>query len=444
MSDEFIFSTSPRVLQVAELNRAISQLIEAQVPLLWVSGEISNLVKAASGHWYFSLKDEQAQVRCVMFRHRNQAQDQLVGNGHQVEVQAIASLYEARGDFQLTIEQLRPAGLGVLYEKFARLKQKLESEGLFSADQKRPLPNFPRRIGIVTSPQAAALRDVLTTLQRRLPCVPIILYPTAVQGVGSGEKIAQALQLANQRAEVSVLILCRGGGSIEDLWAYNEEVVARAIAASMLPVVTGIGHETDFTIADFVADERAPTPTAAAQRVVPDRNALMQGLRDTAQHLQRPMRNRIQNAMQSLDYLQRRLVHPEQQLQRQSSHLIQFKQRLQRSWQQAQQRQLSCYQSLAQRLRHSGRDFERMKDRQFHLSLRLNQALKIIQARQKARLESLAQHLLMLNPEQVLARGYSLVQDVSGNLVSDARQLKPGKELHITFAAGTARAKVLP
>ena len=274
--------------------------------------------------------------------------------------------------------------------------------------------------------------------------LPAVSPPPAVQGVGSGEKIAQALQLANQRAEVSVLILCRGGGSIEDLWAYNEEVVARAIAASMLPVVTGIGHETDFTIADFVADERAPTPTAAAQRVVPDRNALMQGLRDTAQHLQRPMRNRIQNAMQSLDYLQRRLVHPEQQLQRQSSHVIQFKQRLQRSWQQAQQRQLSCYQSLAQRLRHSGRDFERMKDRQFHLSLRLNQALKIIQARQKARLESLAQHLLMLNPEQVLARGYSLVQDVSGNLVSDARQLKPGKELHITFAAGTARAKVLP
>ncbi|MDO8351487.1 MAG: exodeoxyribonuclease VII large subunit, partial [Gallionella sp.] len=208
-----------RVLRVAELARAINQLLESNVPLLWVRGEISNLVRAASGHWYFALKDEQAQVRCVMFRHKNQLLDKTISNGLQVEVLAVASLYEARGDFQLTVEQMRPAGLGVLYEQFAQLKQKLEHEGLFAAARKRALPVFPKRIGIITSPQAAALRDVLITLRARLPGVPVVVYPVPVQGAGSAEKIAIAIRTANQRAECEVLIVCRGGGSIEDLWA---------------------------------------------------------------------------------------------------------------------------------------------------------------------------------------------------------------------------------
>ncbi|HEX7455230.1 MAG TPA: exodeoxyribonuclease VII large subunit [Gallionella sp.] len=442
MSEALFFEDKPRVLRVAELTRAINQLLEGHVPLLWVRGEICNLVKAASGHWYFTLKDEQAQVRCVMFRQKNQLLDKTIANGLQVEVQAVASLYEARGDFQLTVEQMRPAGLGVLYEQFEKLKQKLEREGLFAAARKRALPAFPKRIGIITSIQAAALRDVLTTLRRRLPSVPVVVYPAPVQGVGSAEKIAQAIQTANQRAECCVLILCRGGGSIEDLWAFNEEVVARAIAASAIPVVSGVGHETDFTIADFVADERAPTPTAAAQRVVPDRHALLQGLRDTAQHLMRPLRNRLQNSMQTVDYLQRRIVHPAQQLQRQALQLNQLQQRLQRSFAQQQQQQQWRCKSCAQRLRGAGSDFNRMLDKQIHLSDRLVKAVRTTQMRRQAGLDTVAQHLGMLNPQQVLARGYSLVQDEHGHLISDARQLAIGAELRITFANGWARTEV--
>ena len=431
-----------RVLRVAELTHAIKQLLEENVPLLWVRGEISSLVKAASGHYYFSLKDDQAQVRCVMFRHKNQLLTTQISNGQQVEVLAVATLYEQRGDFQLTVEQMRPAGLGILYEQFARLKQLLESQGLFAAERKRALPAFPKRIGIITSPQAAALRDVLATLRLRLPSVPVVLYPTPVQGSGSAEKIAQAIQLANLRAECEVLIVCRGGGSIEDLWAFNEEVVARAIAASAIPIVSGVGHETDFTIADFVADERAPTPTAAAQRVVPDRHALLRGLRDMAQHLQRAQRNRLQNAMQAVDYLQRRVVHPAQQLQRQAQQLDQLQQRMRRAFAYRKQQQLWQWQSMAQRLRAASSDFAILHDKQTNLAQRLLKAMRATQAQRSGRVENAAQHLILLDPKQVLARGYSMVQDASGSVVSDAAQLAIGAELRITFAKGWARTEV--
>jgi len=427
MSLGLFFEEKNRVLRVAELNFAIKQLLESNIPLLWVRGEISNLVKAASGHWYFSLKDDQAQVRCVMFRNKNQLLSNLIGNrqqvanGMQIEILAAATLYEQRGDFQLTVEQMRPAGLGILYEQFERLKQLLQSEGLFAAERKRPLPAFPKRIGIITSPQAAALRDVLTTLKLRLPTVPVLLYPAPVQGTGSAEKIAAAIQLANRRTECDVLIVCRGGGSIEDLWAFNEEIVARAIAASTIPIVSGVGHETDFTIADFAADERAPTPTAAAQRVVPDRHALLKGLRGTAQHLQRAQRNRLQNAMQALDYLQRRLVHPAQQLQRQALQLDQLQQRMRRAIAYRKQQQHWQWQSLAQRM---------------------FKAMRATQTQHNSRIENLAQHLILLDPKQVLARGYSLVQDAGGGVVSDAGQLAVGEKLRITFAKGWARTDV--
>lgn len=442
MSFGLFLEEKNRVLRVAELTLAIKKLLESEVPLLWVRGEISNLVKAASGHWYFALKDDQAQVRCVMFRHKNQLLGSQINNGQQVEVLAVATLYEQRGDFQLTVEQMRPAGLGVLYERFERLKQLLESEGLFAPARKRPLPAFPKRIGIVTSPQAAALRDVLTTLRLRLPGVPVVLYPAPVQGTGSAEKIAAAIQIANQRAECDVLILCRGGGSIEDLWAFNEEAVARAIAASAIPIVSGVGHETDFTIADFVADERAPTPTAAAQRAVPDRHALHRTLRDMAQHLQRAQRNRLQNAMQAVDYLQRRVVHPAQQLQRQGQQLERLQQRMQRAFAYRRQQQHWHWQSMAQRLCAARSDFDRMQDRQIHLAQRLVNAMRATQAQRSGRVENAAQHLTLLNPQQVLARGYSLVQDASGSVVSDASKLAIGAELRITFAQGWGRAEL--
>ncbi|MDH4234818.1 MAG: exodeoxyribonuclease VII large subunit [Gallionella sp.] len=442
MNLNIFFEEKNRVFRVAELNFAIKQLLESNVPLVWVRGEISNLVKASSGHLYFSLKDDQAQIRCVMFRHKNQFLKEPIANGQQVEVLAFATLYEQRGDFQLTVEQLRPAGLGVLYEQFARLKQLLENQGLFAAERKRPLPVFPERIGIITSPQAAALRDVLTTLRLRLPSVPVVLYPTPVQGTGSAEKIAAAIQLANQRAECDVLIVCRGGGSIEDLWAFNEEVVARAIAASEIPVVSGVGHETDFTIADFVADERAPTPTAAAQRVAPDRHALLISLHDKAQHLQRAQRNRLQSAMQALDYLQRRLVHPAQLLQRQAQQLNQLQQCMHRTFAYRRQQQYWQWQSLAQRLRAASSDFARLQDRQANLAERLVKAMRAVHAQRLARVGNAAQHLILLDPKQVLARGYSIVQDASGAVVSDAVQVEVGAALRITFAKGWARADV--
>ncbi len=442
MNPNFFYEEKNRVFTVGELNFSIKQLLENNIPLLWVRGEISNLVKASSGHFYFSLKDGQSQVRCVMFRHKNQLLKDVIANGHQVEVLAVATLYEQRGDFQLTVEQMRPAGLGMLYERFERLKQVLQNEGLFAAERKRPIPAFPNCIGIITSPQAAALRDVLTTLKKRLPSVPVVLYPAPVQGTGSAEQISQAIAIANRRAECDVLIVCRGGGSIEDLWAFNEETVARAIAASVIPVVSGIGHETDFAIADFVADERAPTPTAAAQRVAPDRHALHRELKDQAQHLQRAQRNRLQNAMQTVDYLQRRLVHPSQQLGRQTQLLDQFQQRLQRAFAYRKQHQHWQWQSLVQRLRAASSDFTNLYDRQANLVQRLDKAMHTGQSRRMALVEKAAQHLGMLDPKQVLERGYSIVQDENGSVVSDAGKLVVGEELRIVFARGWARGEV--
>ncbi len=384
-----------RVLSIRELNLAAKQLIEGGLPLLWVRGEISNFVSAASGHWYFSLKDEAAQVRCVMFRHKSQYLDFKPANGMQVEVLALASIYEARGDFQLTLEKMRPAGLGALFEAFERLKRKLGDEGLFDGERKRELPLLPKQVGIVTSPQAAALRDVLRTLSNRMPSVPVVLYPTPVQGEGAGQKIAAAIRSASERADCDVLIVCRGGGSIEDLWAFNEEVVARAIAGSHIPVVSGVGHETDFTIADFVADLRAATPTAAAQAVVPDGQEWRQRLLQLQKRFSRAANRRFEQAMQQLDFTQRRLVHPAQRIQLQSERLATVKQR----WQRAMGR------SLEQRM---------------------------------TRLSSMQQHLQHLDPSQVLARGYSLVRDAKGNIVSTSQQVTAGASLDITFAQGGA------
>lgn len=431
-----------RIFTVRELNFAAKQLLENGLPLLWVRGEISNFVRAASGHWYFSLKDEQAQVRCVMFRHKSQYLDWQPNNGMQVEVLALATLYEPRGDFQLTLEQMRPAGLGVLYEAFERLKGKLESEGLFDAARKRTLPLFPKQIGIVTSPQAAALRDVLTTLNRRMPGIPVVLYPVPVQGEGAAQKIAQAIRTANERTECDVLLVCRGGGSLEDLWAFNEEVVARAIAASAIPVVSGVGHETDSTIADFVADQRAATPTAAAQLAVPDRQDLGQQLLRLAQRLQHGGQRRFERAMQQLDFLQRRLVHPAQRAEQQEGHLAHLQQRMQGALTHAMQQRQWRMQALQQRLHAATPELTRHESRQTELAQRLTTAMQRNLQRFDQRLQELHQHLQHLSPQQVMARGYSMVRDKHGNIVSDSERLAVGDRLDITFAHGWARAEL--
>lgn len=430
------------VLSVRELNLAAKQLIESGIPLLWVRGEVSNFVSAASGHWYFSLKDEAAQVRCVMFRHKSQYLDFKPANGMQVEVLALATLYEARGDFQLTLEKMRPAGLGTLYEAFERLKSRLEDEGLFDADRKRVLPLLPKQVGIVTSPQAAALRDVLRTLANRMPGVPVVLYPTPVQGEGAAQKIAQAIKTANQRAECDVLIVCRGGGSIEDLWAFNEEVVARAIAASHIPVVCGVGHETDFTIADFVADLRAATPTAAAQAAVPDRRELLQHLAQQRRHLARAAMRQFEQRMQQADFLQRRLVHPAQRIRQQGERLDGLQQRARLAQTYAMQRQQGRCMALWQRLRTLRPDTIRAHEQHASQARRLSSAMRNALERHDARLIALQQHLQFLDPQQVLARGYSLVRDARGAIVASSEQLDLGEQLDITFAQGGARVVV--
>lgn len=431
-----------RVFSVRELNFAAKQLIETGLPLLWVRGEISNFVCAASGHWYFSLKDEQAQVRCVMFRHKSQYLDWLPKSGAQVEVLALPSLYEARGEFQLTLEQMRPAGMGALYEAFEKLKKKLEGEGLFAESRKRALPSFPAQVGIVTSPQAAALRDVLTTLARRMPGLPVVLYPTPVQGAGSAQKVAEAIALANQRKECDIIILCRGGGSIEDLWSFNEEVVARAIAASHIPVVCGVGHETDFTIADFVADQRAATPTAAAQAVAPERSELLQRLHQFEQRMTRATLRHLERAMQQLDYLQRRLVHPAQRAQQQVQHLGQLQQRLQSALVHTMQNQNWRWQALQQRLRAARPDLMQLSNRHAEISRRLKDAMQRTLERYDNRLAAAQQHLQHLDPQQVLARGYSMVRDEQGAVVLDSAALALGASLHLTFARGWAQVEV--
>lgn len=388
-----------KILTVSELNRLAREILEMSFPLFWVSGEISNFTRAASGHWYFSLKDAGAQVRCVMFKGRNSYVDFVPREGDKIEARATVTLYEARGDFQLTVEFIQKAGLGTLFEAFERLKKALSAEGLFDAATKRSIPAFPKAIGIVTSGDAAALRDVLTTLKRRNPSIPVIIYPTPVQGKGAAARIAEAIKIANERAEVDTLIVCRGGGSLEDLWSFNEEVVARTVYESQIPIISGVGHETDFTICDFVADLRAATPTAAAEIACSDVSALQNNLRQIAKSMAQRMDRLIHTHAQRLDYLAKRLVSPTQKIQSFNNHLHQIRLRLQAGIQ---------------------------KQLHFH----------------RNQLNATADRLRLLNPNQVLNRGYAIVKDMEENIITDSQQLSDGQTIKITFAHGTSDAKV--
>lgn len=434
--------TPPSVLSVSELNRRARQLIEQGLPLLWVAGEISNFKRYDSGHWYFTLKDPGAQVDCVMFRQKAQFLDWVPANGMQIEVRACPTLYEARGKFQLNVEVMRRAGLGALYEAYARLKARLEQEGLFDPARKRAIPRFPAVVGVVTSAQGAALRDVLTTLKRRMPSIRVIVYPTPVQGEGAGAKIAAALALAGSRAECEVVVLCRGGGSIEDLWAYNEEAVARAIAASPLPVVAGIGHETDFTIADFAADARAPTPTAAAELVSPDCAELRQGVGHWQRRLQRVMARRLEDRMQRLDYLARCLVHPGERLRHQLQHLAHLANRLCGAWRRRAEAHAWAVNGLARGLAAAGPDVGGLCRQHDTLGRRLRDAARRRIETAAARVVGAETHLVHLNPERVLERGYAIAESASG-VVRDGAALQKGDALKLRFARGWAEAEVL-
>ena len=442
MTDPLFNRVAEAAIPVSELNRRTRALLENSFAPLWVSGEISNLTQHASGHWYFSLKDEKAQVRCVMFRHRNQYLDFAPKPGMQVEARVLVSLYEPRGDFQLNVESMRPGGLGALYEAFAQLKLKLESEGLFDAARKRPLPSFPQQIGVITSPQAAALRDVLSTLKRRMPSISVVLYPTPVQGKGAQRQIVQAIQIANQRAECQVLILCRGGGSIEDLWEFNEEAVARAVVESQIPIICGVGHETDFTMADFAADQRAATPTAAAELASPNREELAQRVQALHQRLTQRLTRTLETRMQTLDHLGKRLTHPGQRLRQQSQQVTQLAQRLQRTLRHDLDSQGWRIQQLGERLANAQPDLVPLTQRCLQFSTRLALVMKnrlTMAHQEQTRLNA---HLQHLNPQAILQRGYSITRDAHGNIVRDSDALTVGAAVDLTFATGAASAQI--
>ncbi|HET9043231.1 MAG TPA: exodeoxyribonuclease VII large subunit, partial [Burkholderiales bacterium] len=398
--------------------------------------------QARSGHLYFSLKDDQAQVRCVMFRGRGASLDWQPRDGLQVEIRALVSLYEPRGDFQLNVEFMRRAGLGALYEAFLRLRDRLEREGLFDPALKRPIPAYPRAIGVVTSPAAAALRDVLTTLARRNPSVPVVLYPTAVQGEGAPAEIVAALAAAARRRECDVLILCRGGGSIEDLWAFNDERVARAIRACAIPVVVGVGHETDFTIADFAADLRAPTPTGAAELASPERAELRARLDLLAGRLHRRITRDLETRLQLLDHLTRRLVHPGRRLDAQTALLAQLRARLALAAERSLERGRWRLRDLADRAVRGLPALAPLEARVAGLAQRMRAAALHGSAQRTARLESLVQSLAHLDPRAVLERGYAIVRDGEGRIVRRSAGLARGDPLDLTFAEGGANARV--
>ena len=435
-------SLSNAVVSVTELNRTVRELLEGSLPVLWVSGEISGFKRYASGHCYFSLKDANAQVRCVMFRNRAALMDFEPREGMNVELRAVVSLYEARGDFQLTVEAMRPAGLGALFEAFEKLKARLAAEGLFAAERKRPVPAFPRAIGIVTSPRAAALRDVLITLGRRMPGLPVILYPCAVQGAAAAAEIAAAINRASARAEVDTLIVCRGGGSIEDLWSFNEEIVARAIAACSVPVVSGVGHETDFTIADFVADLRAPTPTAAAELSSPDRGQWLNQLQQQRRHLERAFERQLQMRMQRLDALGRRLRHPGEALERQRERLFNLAQRLSGAPVRLIERRSGQVAQARLRLTHARVDHGVWLTQLGHRRQRLHRAVGRTLEQRQARVANLAVRLAALNPAAVLARGYALVETADGAVVQQAAQLHAGDRIRVRFVDDVVDAAV--
>ena len=439
--DDFLphMEGASRVISVSALNRRVRAALETALPLLWVDGEISNLTRAASGHLYFTLKDAQAQVRCAMWRHRAQVLPFRPENGMRVEAQALVTLFEARGDYQINVETLRPAGAGNLAEAFRRLKDKLAAEGLFDPARRRPLPAFPEGIGIITSPAAAALRDVLVTLARRAPGLPVTIYPASVQGVDAPRQLCAALAAAVERAKtdgIELIVLVRSGGSLEDLWAFNDEALARAIAACPLPIVSGIGHETDFTIADFAADLRAPTPTGAAELASAGYFSARETLAVTARRLSQSIARQREALAQRVDRCALRLIHPRDRLRRARENAIYHEQRLRQAMM---VRLGECAHRLSKlELRLNARmpAPSMLRKRLDSLGERLDRAARTLLCAQGQRLDALSACLRQLNPDAVLTRGYSIVRNAKGHIVRTATGLQPGDALKVQFAEG--------
>ncbi|AZM94852.1 exodeoxyribonuclease VII large subunit [Vreelandella venusta] len=437
---------TPQTLSVSQLNQRAKQTLERDVGEVWVEGELSNVSRPASGHIYFTLKDDRAQIRCALFRQRARFVAAPMRDGDQVKLRGRVSLFEPRGDYQLIADAVQAAGLGELLAAFERLKAQLEGEGVFA--NTRPLPFPPRKILILSSASGAAIRDVLAVLAARWPLADVTLIPVPVQGAEAAPAMISALGLLNRQARLDpdqdVVLITRGGGSLEDLWAFNNEHLARAIFHSRLPVMSAVGHEVDVTLADFAADMRAPTPSAAAERLVPDQHALKQQLTQAENRLQRAMQARLERDSQRLDTLRARLRHPGEQLERQRQHVTALCQRLQRAMQQTVQQQQARVTQLSKRL--ASQDMARLhraeQERVSQLQRRLASAMQRALEVRQARLSSAARELNAISPLAVLGRGYAIAQDEKGQVIRRAEDTAPGQKLSLRLGEGRLNVEV--
>lgn len=436
--------TRPRALSVSELNHQARHLLESSFMQVWVEGELSGFSRPSSGHWYFSLKDRKCQVRCAMFRGMNQRIRTLPREGDQVRIRGKVTLYENRGDFQIIVEHIEPAGLGALQQAFEALKQKLQAEGLFEQGRKKALPSLPRHIGVVTSPTGAAIHDILTVLARRCPAIPVTLYPTSVQGEAATAEIVRAIEAAGQHGVADVLIIGRGGGSLEDLWCFNEEAVARAIANCPLPTVSAVGHEVDVTIADFVADLRAPTPSAAAEKVSPDQSDWLRRLADRQHRLGQAMGLALKRLVTQLGHLSARLRDPRRELLEKAQRMDELDMRLQKAIRQRLATSALRSDHLHQRLSMQSptRQLASSHDAVGRVNERLAAAMQQALRRRRERLEHTAQTLNLVSPLATLGRGYAIVRDGNGNIVRNADSVRRDDTVTARVASGEITATV--
>lgn len=437
----------PRPYSVSQLNREVRLLLESGLPVIWLSGEVSNFSRPASGHWYFTLKDSKAQVRCAMFRNRNQLVAKMPVNGEQILIRARISVYEARGEYQLLAESMEDAGAGLLRQQFDALKQKLDSEGLFDATHKQALPSYPKRIGLVTSPTGAAVRDIIQVLGRRYPAAEVIIYPSSVQGDAAPQELMEAINQAVIRNEVDVLIVGRGGGSAEDLWAFNDEALAYVLHACPIPVVSAVGHEVDFTIADFVADHRAPTPSAAAELVSPDTLALQQRCQQLAKRLQRAWQLQLQQKQQQLKQQQQRLLaqHPNRRLQEDSQRVDDAERRLVREITSQLERKHQQLNGLQQRLAAQSpvQQLPRYRTQLEQQHNRLLRGITLLRERKRQQFTQLARSLHSVGPLATLDRGYAIAtRDSDEQLLRSSEQVNRGEAITLRLAEGALHCRV--
>lgn len=437
-SDSSNTSINRDVYTVSRLNREVRTILETAFPLLWIEAELSNFSRPASGHWYFSLKDEAAQVKCAMFKNRNQLVQVLPTNGKQVLVRARIGLYEPRGDYQIIIEHMEEAGDGALRRQFDILKKKLADEGLFDASHKKSIPETVTRVGIITSASGAAIHDILTTLERRYPMQKIIIYPVPVQGKGACNKIAAAIDKANKRKETDVLILARGGGALEDLWEFNEEAVARAIYNSDIPVVTGIGHEVDFTIADFVADQRAATPTAAAELISPDRYQQLQKLSVIESRFLYLIQRNLQQKQQQIDWLNKRIRHPKDQLQSFKNKLHELNHRNIRGIKSIMEKSRSQTELLEARVQqyNPSQRIKQLQQKFENINSRFQFSTKQIMSTRSEKLQQLVYTLDALSPLHTLKRGYAIIKDTDNHIIRNVSEIRKNQVIKTELAKG--------